>query len=145
MNILMGFPLSKTEGTSWYVFVISILLCVERGEQGGAGRSKATWSATNVPKFNTRFHTPPHPSDCATLLSSSLMAHSRLGIRPYVPADLNEVRLTITKSIMEPLAVANQRSASGGSARLRILTTLSPRLLPPVHNCSMGCVVVCVC
>jgi len=38
------------------------------------------------------------------------MAHSRLGIRPYVPEDLDEARFTVSRSIMEPLAEANKRS-----------------------------------
>jgi hypothetical protein len=104
----MGFPLSNAEGTSWYVFVISIPLCVEGGEQSGTGRSKATrqWPRTDP-------EVQPTSSFRLRYLSFflSLMAHSRLGIRPFVPTDLNEVRFTISKSIMEPLTEANKRSA----------------------------------
>ena len=71
------------------------------------------------------------------------MAHSRLGIRPYVPADLDEVRLAISRSIVEPLAVANNRSAYPEVVSTsEILTVVLSRLLSPVHGCNMGCVVV---
>lgn len=72
------------------------------------------------------------------------MAHSRLGIRSYVPEDLDEARFTISRSIMEPLAEANKRSSysAAKSSTFLILTTEFPRLLPPVHYCSMGRTVV---
>jgi hypothetical protein len=73
------------------------------------------------------------------------MAHSRLGIRPFVPEDLNEVRFTIAKSIMEPLTTANKKSVYlKVPFTFEILTAVLPRLLPSAHGCSMGRVVVCV-
>ena len=73
------------------------------------------------------------------------MAHSRLGIRPFVPEDLNEVKFTIAKSIMEPLTVANQRSEYLKVLfTSKTLTAMLSRLLSSAHGCCMGCVVVCV-
>ena len=69
-NILIGLPLSKVEGTSWYVFVMSILLCVKSSEQSGSALSKATWFATNVPKVQpTIFTTSPHLFDRVTFIT----------------------------------------------------------------------------
>lgn len=67
------------------------------------------------------------------------MARSRLGIRPYVPEDLDEARFTISRSMMEPLAEANKRSAVPvGHTKFPNLTMLPPRLLPPNYSRSMG-------
>ena len=73
------------------------------------------------------------------------MAHSRLGIRPFLPEDLREVKFTIAKSLMEPLTAANTRSLSQEILfTFEILTPVLPRLLPPIHNYRLGRVVVCV-
>ena len=128
--------------------MISILLLyVGSGEQSGSGRSKATRFSTNVPESSTnQFYSSPSSFRPRHLSFPPLMAHSRLGIRPFVPEDLNEARFTIAKSIMEPLTVANKQSVYLKVLfTFDILTAVLPRLLPSAHSCSMGCVIICVC
>jgi len=80
-----------------------------RKEPGGSIKSHVVYHE-RFQSSTSDFIPPPHLSDRVTFLVSP-MAHSRLGIRSYLPTDLDEVRLTVTRSIMEPLAVANKRSA----------------------------------
>ena len=81
----------------------------ERTKPGGSIKSHVVYHE-RFPSSTSNFAPPPpHLSDRVTFLLSP-MAHSRLGIRSFVPTDLDEVRLTVTRSIMEPLAVANTRS-----------------------------------
>lgn len=77
--------------------------------------------------------------------SSSIMAHPRLGIRPYAPEDLDRARLTVARSVMEPLAEANKQSlylAIRLPSNFKVLTTPFLRLLSPTHNCGVGCTVI---
>jgi len=67
MNILIGFPLSKAEGTSWYVVVISIPSRKERTKPGGSIGSHVVHHErfqSSTSKFTpaSPFFSPPWPT-----------------------------------------------------------------------------------
>lgn len=108
-----------------------------------ATRSKGTWC---LPRTLSKFN-PINvfflilPTRVTSSNSSSIMAHPRLGIRPYTPEDLDKARFTVARSVMEPLAEANKRSpylAISSPPNFKVLTIPFLRLLSPTHNRSVG-------